>query len=156
VITIGTFSFAIIKLVLVLHDFHLTKLDLACVYIFLIFSAMELIGSLRIIPYLRKLKLLEQQQQQSIDQTKKQVDISRVLSLAKAERLLITIGILFVLITSAIQIVDVILFGKVITLAFNSQSMNSVNRYIIIVFCLDAVASISSFIHSWLLELAGQ
>ncbi len=154
VITTGTFSFAIVKLVLVLRNFHLSKLDLACVYIFLIFSMLELIGSLLIIPYLRQLKLLEQQR--ISDQTNKKVDISRVLSLAKAERSLIVTGTFFLIISSATQVVDIIFFGKTIGSALTSQSMDSVNRNVIILFCIDFVGSIAIFIYSWLFELAGQ
>lgn len=153
-ITIGTFVFAIIKLVLVLRNRQLSQLNLACVYIFLVFSSLELISSVRIVPYLTQLKLLEQQQ--STDPTKKPINISRVLSLAKAERSLIITGTFFLLISSSTQIVDIIFFGKIIGGALGDESAGSINRNIVIVLCIDFVGSVALFFHVWLYELAGQ
>lgn len=104
---------------------------------------------------MKKLKLIEKQQQ-STDQTKKHVDISRLLSLAKAERSLIMLGTVFLLISSTVEIVDIIFFGKIINSALDSQSMSSVNRNITILLCIDFVGSVATFIHSWLFTLAGQ
>lgn len=154
-ITIGTFVFAIIKLILVLRNLQLSQLNLACVYIFLVFSSLELISSVRILPYLAQLKLLEQQQQ-STDPTKKPINISRVLSLAKAERSLIITGTFFLLISSSTQIVDIIFFGKIIGGALGDESAGSINRNIVIVLCIDFVGSVALFFHVWLYELAGQ
>ena len=153
-VTIGTFVFAIIKLVLVLRNLQLNQLNQACVYIFLVFSSLELIGSLRILPYLTQLKLLEQQQ--PTDPTVKPVNILRVLSLAKAERSLIITGTVFLVISSSTQIVDIIFFGKIIGGALGDQSAGSINRNIIIVLCIDFVGSVALFFHVWLYELAGQ
>ena len=150
ILTVGSFIFAITKLVLVLRNLHLNQLNLACVYIFLILSILEMLGSVKIIPYLTQLKLLEQKQ------VTDPVDISRVLSLIKPERSLIIAGSLFLFITSSTQIVDVIFFGKIIGDALTGESMDSVNRNIIILLCIDFVGSVAEFLHSWLYALAGQ
>lgn len=153
-ITIGTFIFSIIKLIFVLRNLQLNRLNLSCVYIFLAFSSLELIGSLRILPYLTQLKLLDQQQ--SSDPTEKSVNISRVLSLAKAERSLILTGTLFLLISSSTQIVNIIYYGRIIGGALGDESTGSINRNIIIVLCIDFVGSVAGFLYVWLYELAGQ
>ncbi|CAF1125845.1 unnamed protein product [Rotaria sordida] len=154
-IAIGSLTFAIIKFVIIFHqEFQLSKLYLSCIYIFLVCSLLEFIGILFIFPYLNRLKLIEQQREQN--RQEKQVDIRRVFSLAKEERSLMIIGTFFLFIASAIDIVDIILFGQIIAFALKYESMHSVNVIILIFFGIDFINCICTFFNTWLFDLAGQ
>ena len=132
---------------------HLTKLYLSSVYLFLIFSSIELIGIIIFIPYLSRLKLLEQERSTA---TKRKVDLKRLFSLAKSERLLISIGTVFLLLSSLTQIIQPYFFGKILDAALTSDSMRSVNINVLILFGINVVGAITSFFRAWLFELAGQ
>ncbi|CAF3345962.1 unnamed protein product [Rotaria sp. Silwood1] len=146
-------TFSIIKFIFVLYKLNLNKLYLSLVYLFLIFSSIEFIGTLLMIPYLTRIKLTEQQRS---NLTKKKVDLRRLLSLAKSERLLIGTAILFLLLSSATQIIQPYLFGKIVDYALTSDTMRLVNIYVLILFGSNCAGAIGSSFRSWLFELAGQ
>ncbi|CAF0729152.1 unnamed protein product [Rotaria sordida] len=146
-------AFSIIKLIFVLYKLKLNKLYLSSVYLFLIFSSIEFIGSLLMIPYLTRIKLLEQQRS---NLTKKKVNLKRLISLAKSERLLISIAILFLLLSSATQIIQPYFFGKIIDNALTSDTMHLVNINVLILLGINCAGAIASSFRSWLFELSGQ
>ena len=146
-------AFAIVKLVVILRQTDFSKLYLSSVYLFLIFSSMELIGMILMIPYLSRLKLLEQPRSTL---TKKNVDIKRLFSLAKSERMLLTIGTFFLILSSVTQIVQPYYFGKIVDDALTAGSMSLVNKSVLILFAINCVGALTSFFRSWLFELAGQ
>jgi hypothetical protein len=75
-VAIGSLTFVIIKLILVLRQSSLSKLNLSAVCIFLILSSLESIGILWTCIYLSQLKLIEQQR--SVDSRTKTVNLRRV------------------------------------------------------------------------------
>jgi hypothetical protein len=146
-------AFAIVKFVVILRQADFSKLYLSSVYLFLIFSSMELIGMVLMIPYLSRLKLLEQPRSA---EKKKKVDLVRLFSLAKSERLLIGLGTLFLILSSATQIAQPYYFGKIVDDAVKADSMSLVNRSVLILLAINGVGAVASFFRSWLFELAGQ
>lgn len=152
-LSIGSLIFAIIKLIFILHEIEFSKLYLSSIYLFLIFSTTEFLGIIIFIPYLARLKLLEQSRSAV---TKKKVDLKRLFSLAKAERSLLIIGTLFLLLSSATQIIQPYYFGKIVDDALTSDTMRSVNTDVFIIFGINCVGALASFFRSWVFELAGQ
>ena len=152
-LSIGSLTFAIIKLIFILHQMEFSKLYLSSIYLFLIFSAMEFIGIIIFIPYLARLKLLEQPRSTA---TKKKVDLKRLFSLAKTERSLLILGTLFLLLSSATQIIQPYYFGKIVDDALTSDTMRSVNTDVLIIFGINCVGALASFFRSWIFELSGQ
>lgn len=152
-LSICSLAFAIIKLIFVLREFSLNKLYLSTVYVFLIFSSIEFIGMILMIPYLSRLKLLEQERSVL---TKKKVDLKRLLTLAKLERPLIGLGTVFLLLSSVTQIIQPYFFGKVVDDALTADSMRPVNINVLILFGINGIGAVASFFRSWLFELAGQ
>ena len=146
-------AFAIIKLIFVLRGSSLNTLYLSTVYIFLVFSTIEFIGMILMIPYLCRLKLLEQERSTV---TKKQVDLKRLMTLAKSERLFIFLGSIFLLASSATQIVIPYYFGKIVDDALKFESMRSVSISVLILFGINCAGALASFFRSWLFALAGQ
>ena len=146
-------AFAIVKLVIILRQPDFSKLYLSSVYLFLIFSSMELIGVVLMIPYLSRLKLLEQPRS---TETKKKVDLIRLSSLAKSERPLIGLGTIFLILSSATQIAQPYYFGKIVDDAVKADSMSQVNRSVLILLAINCVGAVASLFRSWLFELAGQ
>ncbi|CAF0728813.1 unnamed protein product [Adineta ricciae] len=146
-------AFAIVKLIFVLRGSSLNTLYLSTVYIFLVFSTIEFIGMILMIPYLSRLKLLEQERSTV---TKKKVDLKRLMTLAKSERLFIFLGTVFLLASSATQIVIPYYFGKIVDDALKFQSMRLVNISVLILFGVNCAGALASFFRSWLFGLAGQ
>ncbi|CAF3940285.1 unnamed protein product [Rotaria sp. Silwood2] len=146
-------AFSIIKLIFILYKLNLNKLYLSSIYLFLIFSSIEFIGTLLMVPYLTRIKLLGQQLSNS--KTKK-VDLKRLLSLAKSERLLLSIAVCFLLVSSATQVIQPYFFGQIIDDALKSDTMRLVNMNVLILFGINCVGAIGSSFRSWLFELAGQ
>ncbi|CAF1177732.1 unnamed protein product [Adineta steineri] len=151
VLSICSLAFAIIKLIFVLRAFHLSKLYLSTVYVFLVFSSIEFIGMILMIPYLSRVKLLEQPRS-----TKKKVDLKRLFSLSKSERPFLITGTLFLLLSSLTQIVQPYFFGRIVDDALTSDSMRPVTNDVLILFGINCVGAIASFLRSWVFELAGQ
>ena len=151
--SICTLTLGIMKLVYILQKIHLTDLYLANVYLFLIFSSIEFIGIVILIPYLTRIKLLDQPRSST---TKKKVDLKRLLSLAKSERALILFGTVFLLISSVTQVIQPYFFGKIVDDAVTSETMRLVNINVLILFGINCVGAITSFFRSWLFELSGQ
>jgi hypothetical protein len=151
VLSLCSLAFAIIKLIFILRELNLNKLYLSSVYLFLIFSSIEVLGIILMIPYLARLKLIEQPRS-----TKKKVDLKRLFSLAKSERGLISIGTIFLLASSATQIIQPYFFGKIIDDALTGGSMHLVNVNVLVLFGINCVGAITSFFRAWLFELAGQ
>ncbi|CAF3420072.1 unnamed protein product [Rotaria socialis] len=152
-IAMSSLAFAIVKLVFVLRKSNLEKLYLSTVYLFVVFSSIEFIGVILMIPYLKLVKLLEQQKSSV---PKKKVDLIRLFSLAKSERLLMSVAIIFLLISTVTQIVQPYFFGKIIDGAITSDGMSVVNRNVILLFIINCVGAVASAIRSWLFELSGQ
>lgn len=152
-LSLCSLAFAIIKLIFVLHQIEFNKLYLSSIYLFLIFSSLELVGIIIFIPYLARLKLLEQERSTA---TKKKVDLKRLFSLAKSERPLLIVGTVFLLLSSATQIIQPYYFGKIVDDALTSDSMHSVNMDIMIIFGINFFGAIASFFRSWVFELSGQ
>jgi hypothetical protein len=153
-IVIGSLTFSIIKLIIVVHNLSLSKLNLSAVCIFVAASSLESIGILLIYFYLKKLKLIEQRLVDSKNEEK--INLRRIFSLVQSERSWLSIGFFFLLISSFIETVDLFLFGKILGLASEQESMHSINITIAIVLSLDLVSSIATFIYSWVFALAGQ
>ncbi|CAF2155732.1 unnamed protein product [Rotaria magnacalcarata] len=137
-IAMSSLAFAIVKLVFVLQKSNLEKLYLSTVYLFVVFSSIEFIGVILMIPYLKLIKLLEQQKS------------------TKSERLLMSVAIVFLLISTITQVVQPYFFGKIIDGAITSDGMSVVNRNVIILFIVNCVGAAASAIRSWLFELSGQ
>ena len=155
-ISTGTSAFAIVKLILVVRHLHpLSGLYLSGVYIFLVCSLLGLFGIVAVVPYLKQLQLIEQQRAETGVEAER-VNLRRVILLAKEERSLMVVAMLFLLIASGIETIDLLLFGQVIGFALESDSMHSVNITILIVIGLDLIASISTVLYSWIFSLAGQ
>ena len=152
-LSIGSLTFSIIKFIFILHDLKLSKLYLSSIYLFLIFSSIEFIGILLTIPYLSRIKLLEQQRS---TENKRKVDLKRLISLAKSVRLLISMGTIFLLISSATQIIQPYYFGKIVDDALTSDSMHLVTKGVVILFGINCVGAIASLFRAWIFELAGQ
>lgn len=152
VLSLCTLAFAIVKLTFVVRQMDLSKLYLSTVYLFLIFSSIELIGLIVLIPSLSRIKLIERARTNS----KRKVDLKRLLSLSKDERVLISLGFLFLLISSATQIVQPYYFGKIVDEALNSESMRNVTIDVLILFGINCLGGIASFFRAWIFELAGQ
>jgi hypothetical protein len=153
ILILCSLAFSIIKLIFILRESDFNKTYLSSIYLFLIFSSIEFIGMILLIPYLSRIKLLEQQRSTS---TKKKVDLRRLFTLAKSERLLIGIGTTFLLISSAAPIAQTYYFGKVVDDAITSSSMRLVTINVLIIFGINVVGAITSFFRAWLFELAGQ
>ncbi|UJR33415.1 hypothetical protein I4U23_020859 [Adineta vaga] len=146
-------AFAIIKLIFVLHESKLNTLYLSTVYAFLVFSSIELIGVILMIPYLSRIKLVPQSQSTVM---KKKVDLKRLFSLAKSERFFISIGTFFLFVSSATQIALPYYFGKIVDDAITSATMRSVNTNVLILLGINCVGALASFFRAWVFELAGQ
>ncbi len=146
-------AFGIIKFIFIIRDLHFNKLYLSSVYLFLIFSSLELIGIIIFIPLVSRLKLHEQQRSTV---TKKKVDLKRLFSLAKSERFLLSIGTIFLLLSSVTQVVQPYFFGKIVDDAITSGTMRLVNINVLILFGINCVGAITSFFRAWIFELAGQ
>jgi hypothetical protein len=146
-------AFSIIKLIFILRQLNISKLYLSTVYLFVIFSSIEFIGIILMIPYVSRLKLLEQPRSIS---TKKKVDLIRLFSLAKSERLLIGIGTFFLLISSGTQVIQPYFFGKIVDDALTSETMRLVNINVLVLFGINCLGAITSFFRAWLFELSGQ
>lgn len=155
-ISVGVSCFAIVKLILVVHHPHqLTGLYQSCIYIFLVCSLLELLGILWVVPYLRRLKLIEEQRAEP-NGAEERVDLRRVFCLAKEERSLMAVGMLFLLVASGIEIVDILLFGRVIGYAVEQETMHLANITVLIIMGIDLISSICTFLYSWIFDLAGQ
>ena len=152
-VSLCSLAFAIVKFIFVLREMSLSRLYLSTVYLFLIFSSIESIGVVLMLPYLSRLKLLEQQRSAA---EKKKVDLRRLFSLAKSERTLIGIGTVFLLLSSLTQIVQPYFFGKIIDDALNAKTMRPVNISVIILLAINLAGAFTSFFRSWVFELAGQ
>jgi hypothetical protein len=152
-LSLCSLAFAIVKFVFIIRQLNLSKLYLSSVYLFLIFSSIECIGIILMIPYVSRLKLLEQERSTL---KKKKVDLIRLFSLAKSERLLLSIGTVFLLLNSATQIAQPYFFGKIVDDALTSATMRPVTINVLILFGINCVGAITSFFRSWIFELAGQ
>jgi hypothetical protein len=146
-------AFAIVKLIFILRELNLDKLYLSTVYLFLIFSSIEFIGMILMIPYLSRIKLLQQERSTS---TKKKVDLKRLFSLAKSESSMLGIGTFFLLLSSVTQIVQPYFFGKIVDDAVTADSMGPITKNVLILFGINCVGAVTSFFRAWLFELAGQ
>ncbi|CAF0923345.1 unnamed protein product, partial [Didymodactylos carnosus] len=147
-------AYSIVKLLFVLKNTSsLQPIYLSIVYIFLVFSSLELIGFIILQPYLNRLKLIEEKRDLSV---KKKADLKRLLSLSKNERSLIAIGTFFLILSAATQIVQPYYFGKIVDNALKSRTMKEVNTNLLILFIINCVGALTSFIRSWTFELAGQ
>ena len=140
---------------IVRHPYQLSGLSQSCIYIFLVCSLLELLGILWVVPYLRRLKLIEEQRAESTV-GEARVDLRRVFCLAKEERSLMTVAMLFLLVASGIEIVDILLLGRVIGYAVEQETMHLANITVLIVFGIDLISSICTFLYSWIFDLAGQ
>ncbi len=152
-LSICSLTFAIIKLIFILRESHLNQLYLSAVYLFLIYSSMEFIGLIVLIPYLSRLKLLEQPR---TSKTNKKVDLKRLFSLAKSERSLLITGTVFLIISSLTQVAQPYFFGKIVDDALTQETMRLVNINVLILFAINFVGAVASFFRAWVFELAGQ
>lgn len=152
-LSIVSLAFSIVKLIFVLQKSNLDALYLSSIYIFLVFSSIEFIGFILMIPYLTRIKLLEQEKSKV---TKKKVDFRRLLQLAKSESLLISAAGLFLFISSATQVIQPYFFGKIIDYSRTSKTMHEVNVYVLLLFGINAVGAIATIFRAWFFELAGQ
>ena len=144
-------AFSILKLIFILRQINLSKLYLSSVYLFVIFSSIEFIGIILMLPYLSRIKLLEQPRS-----TKKKIDLIRLVSLAKSERSLIGIGTFFLLISGGTQIIQPYYFGKIVDDALTSTTMRQVNIDVLILLGINVLGAVTSFFRAWLFELSGQ
>lgn len=152
-LSICSLAFSIIKFIFIIHNLTISKLYLSTVYLFLIFSSIEFLGIIIYLPSIFRIKLLQQQRSAS---NKKKVDLKRLFSLAKTERLNISLGTVFLLISSGTQIVQTYYFGKIVDDALTSDTMRLVNINVLIIFAVNCVGAVASFFRSWLFELSGQ
>jgi hypothetical protein len=152
-LSICSLAFAIVKFIFIIRQIEIGTLYLSSVYLFLIFSSIESIGIILMIPYLTRIKLNEQERS-TVE--KKKVDLKRLLSLAQSERLLLTIGTFFLVLSSVTQIIQPYFFGKIVDDALASGSMRLVNINVIILFAINCAGAVTSFFRSWLFEWAGQ
>jgi ABC-type bacteriocin/lantibiotic exporter with double-glycine peptidase domain len=115
---------------------------------------MEFFGLVILIPYLSRIKLLEQPR--STTPKKKKVDLKRLLSLSKSERPLLIIGTVFLILSSLTQVAQPYFFGKIIDDALTQETMRLVNINTLILFGINAFGAVASFFRAWAFELAGQ
>ena len=153
VVALCSLAFAIVKLVLVIYHHELSQLYLASVYVFLIFSTIESVGMILMVPYLTRLKLLRKDRSEVM---KKKVDLARLLSLAKSERYLIMIGLVFLVLSSATQIIQPYYFGKIVDQAQKNESMHLITNSVLILLGINCAGAVTSLLRSWLFELSGQ
>lgn len=153
ILSMCALAFSIVKLVFVLQKHTLNLLYLSSVYLFLIFSSIELISILLMIPYLKRIKLLEQEQENA---KKRKVDLKRLFTLTKSVRLIIGVASIFLFIASATQIVQPYYFGKIVDDALSADSMHSINVSVLTLLAINLVGAIASFFRSWFFELSGQ
>ncbi|XP_041457068.1 ABC transporter B family member 27-like [Lytechinus variegatus] len=124
------------------------------------FSFLELITSLTGPYFMRKLQIIRIEHRLNDEDEKKEkkeskADLGRVLSLAKPEVGLISLGMVGLIGSSASSMAAPLFFGKVVDEAVTSKSMDGVNRVVLILFLIFAGGAICSMVRSWSFTLAG-
>ncbi|CAF1379707.1 unnamed protein product [Adineta ricciae] len=153
-IIISSLAFGICKLTIVLRHDSLNKLSMSVLYVVVVLSASESFTMLWLYFYVKQMKLIARQ---PLHLQKKENNPRRMFSLVQSEKPWLLVAIVFLLIDSVIDAVDLLLYGRIIGLAVVEQeSMHSVNTIVGIAFCLNLINSTISVLESWMFELVGQ
>ncbi|XP_057295728.1 uncharacterized protein LOC130624179 [Hydractinia symbiolongicarpus] len=126
-----------------------------------VFSILDILWYIRYLIYLRKLQnryaVLNDKESGSNDGTKekKNVNVKRLMSLAKPEFWKLFIGTIGLIGSTGSQMIAPLFFGKVIQAAAVG-TMDDLNREILTLFIIYMIGGFASFFRAWLYTLAGQ
>ncbi|CAL1536178.1 unnamed protein product [Lymnaea stagnalis] len=84
----------------------------------------------------------------------RKTNLVRLMGLAKPEAGLISIGMVSLLLSTAVQTIAPLFFGKVVDAALDS--MESLNRTVLILLLIYLAGSVFSLVRAWIFTLAGQ
>ncbi|XP_077995855.1 uncharacterized protein LOC144449221 [Glandiceps talaboti] len=147
------------------EDMHVTYQ--ACCIAAFAFSLLELLLCVLYPVFLRKLKILRvkhklndegiEEDEDGKPKTPKAapVNLKRLLSLAKPEAFLLSIGIIFLVVAAVANMATPYYFGKVIDKANKQSPMSEVNKEILILSVIGVIGAVGSCIRSWVFTLAG-
>lgn len=126
-----------------------------------VFSILDILWYIRYLIYLRKLQnryaVLNDKESGSKDGTKekKNVNVKRLMSLAKPESWKLFFGTIGLIGSTGSQMIAPLFFGKVIQAAAVG-SMDDLNKEILTLFIIYMIGGFASFFRAWLYTLAGQ
>nr|UOU03333.1 ATP-binding cassette subfamily B10-like [Brachionus rubens] len=139
-----------------MHLFYYVTLivELAFTLIQVLFSALNWIYMRKFGKYVCSKALSEEPENQVTK--KKNVNVTRLISLSYPERYQISIAFVMLIISSFTNIVSPYFFGLVVDSAVNYTDLTEMNKYIFYLFLVYFFGSLASGLRSWLFEFSGQ